>query len=114
MPFVVACLVKGGGERAKALGIETSQKFAVLPKGRPDDKSIRPWHESGNISRVHAGANIDGNIGIFFHSAELGELGRLGGSRSCDDDCVDEEELGLLNNIGDVEIASERMRAMLL
>ena len=55
-----------------------------------------------------------GTLANFLHLADLFKFGRLGGSRSCDDDCVDKEELGLLNDIGNVEIASERMRAMLL
>ena len=54
-----------------------------------------------------------GTFASSFDAPQFFQFGRFAGSRSRDDDAVDEKELCLLDDIGNVEITRQRVRAML-
>ena len=100
-------------EMVEAVAIQLAEKTAVLAKRRADNEPISELEIGANVLRRHSGTEQHRHMRVLFHPPQLGQVRRFSSARAGDDHAIDEEKLGLLDFVQNIQVARQSVRAML-
>ena len=95
-------------------GSSGPRKRPPSPEGRADDEAVGQREVGPDVVRRHAGADEDRHARVLLDAPQLRDRRRLGRAGAGHDHPVHEEELRLFDLVENVQVAGQRVGAMLL